>query len=118
MNIMFEDSITDDIRNKYMLLQLDTFYFSDIDSNRIAYCLLESVPIMEMIDIDRFLELHEGLIRNYAKKNWLYCENALEHLMGHWNKELDSFYLNLARRIQEYKENDPGLDWTGIIHRD
>ena len=114
---MFEDSITDEVRNKYMLLPLDTFYFSDIDTNRTAYCLLENTPIMEMIDVDRFLELHEGLMRNYAKKNWLFCENALEHLMGHWNKELDSFYLHLAKRIREYKENDPGPEWTGTIPR-
>lgn len=117
MNIMFEDSITDEVRNKYMLLQLDTFYFADIDTNRTAYCLIENTPIMEMIDVDRFLGLHQSLMMNYAKKNWLYCENAIEHLTGRWNKELDTFYIHLLDRVKEYKETDPGEEWTGVILR-
>ena len=40
MNIMFEDSITDEMRSKYMLLELDTFYFADVDKNIPAYCLI------------------------------------------------------------------------------
>jgi hypothetical protein len=118
MNILFEDSITDEIRNKYILLQLDTFYFSDIDSDRTAYCLIENTPIMEMVDIDRSIDLHHNLMRNYKKKNWFYCETAIENLKGRWNKELDTFYNHLLERINEYKETELSSDWNGSIRRD
>jgi len=35
--------------------------------------------------------------------------------MGAWGKEADTFYENLLERVSNYKENDPGPDWTGIV---
>jgi hypothetical protein len=108
MNIMFEDSITDEMRSKYMLLELDTFYFADVDKHIPAYCLIESAPIQEMFNIDKNLELHKNLIKNYKVRNWKYCEDAIEHLLGKWNGELDTFYKEIVRRITENK--DQGLE--------
>ena len=45
MNIMFEESITDEVKSKYMLLPLDTFYFADAEKNSTAYCLIENTPL-------------------------------------------------------------------------
>ena len=117
MNIMFSDSITDDIKSKYILLELDTFYFGDIDRNQTAYCLVETVPIMEIANVSNYLQLHQDLIKNFKRKNWKYCEDAIEHLMGNWNKEIDTFYQHLIDRMAEYKENDPGPDWSPVLIR-
>ena len=115
MNIMFEDSITDEVKSKYMLLELDTFYFSDIDRTKTAYCLIESAPIQEMFNIEKSIELHNNLIKNYKLRNWKYCQDALEHLMGRWNKELDSFYKEILLRVISFQEIEPGPDWTATI---
>lgn len=117
MNIMFDESITDEVRDKYLLLELDTFHFYDIGKDRVAYCLIENAPIMEMINVNKSLELHENLMKNYRSRNWKYCEDAIEHLQGLWNKELDSFYQHLLDRVKNYKENDPGPDWSPILPR-
>ena len=117
MNIMFSDSITDDIKSKYILLELDTFYFHNIERNQTAYCLIENVPIMEIITVTNYLQLHQDLMKNYKCKNWKYCEDAIEHLTGHWNKEVDTFYQTLLDRIALYKENDPGPDWSPVLPR-
>ena len=117
MNIMFEDSITDEVKSKYILLELDTFYFSDINQTKTAYCLIESAPIQEMINIEKNLELHKNLIKNYKLRNWKYCEDVLEHLMGRWNKDLDSFYKTISERVTGFKDTDLGVNWTGIINR-
>lgn len=117
MNIMFEESINDDVRNKYTLLELDTFYFADVDKISVAYCLVENTPIAEMVTMEQFLDLHNNLMKNYRLKNWKFCEDALEHLVGKWNGELDSFYNEIARRIAAYKQQEPDPDWTGVIHR-
>ena len=118
MNIMFGDSLTDDIKSRYTVLQLDTFYFSDIEQTRVAYCLIETVPIAEMIRIDKNIELHNNLLRNYVLKNWNYCIDAIEHLKGRWNGELDSFYDSVVSRVTQYRDADPGESWDGIIVRD
>jgi hypothetical protein len=117
MNIMFEDSITDQIKTKYMLLELDTFYFSKIDKQKTSYCLIESPPISELLNIEKNLELHNNLIKNYKLRNWKYCEDALEHLSGKWNGEVDSFYKEITSRINEYKNQNLDREWTGIIIR-
>ena len=117
MNIMFDDSITDDIKNKYTILQLDTFYFADIARQRVAYCLIETVPIAEMTGVDQRIELHNNLVRNYGLKNWNYCIDAVEHLRGRWNGELDSFYDSVLDRISELRDKELSDDWDGIIVR-
>jgi hypothetical protein len=117
MNILFEDSITAEVKSKYILLELDTFYFPDIDKNKTAYCLIESAPIQEMLMFDKNLELHKNLVKNYKLRNWKYCEDALEHLTGLWNGELDSFYNTVLDRIKEFKNQNLNSEWTGVIHR-
>ena len=117
MNIMFEDSITNDVKSKYLLLELDTFYFTDIDKNKTAYCLIESAPIQEMFNVEKNLELHKNLVKNYKLRNWKYCEDALEHLVGKWNGELDSFYKDIADRVEKNKTQNLDDSWTGIIIR-
>ncbi len=116
MNIMFEDSITDEIRTRYTLLPLDTFHFVTAQKTSTAYCLIENTPIQEMFSVDQYLDLHQNLVKNYYLRNWNYCEQAIEHLLGRWNGELDSFYKEINSRVQHFKEQDPGPDWTGIIN--
>jgi len=55
------------------------------------------------------------MINNYYNRNWSFCEQALEHLIGHWNGEVDTFYNHFAHRVQFYKDNDPGEDWDGVV---
>jgi hypothetical protein len=117
MNIMFEDSITDDVKSKYILLELDTFYFSEVDQNKTAYCLVESAPIQELINIEKHLELHNNLVKNYKLRNWKYCLDALEHLKGKWNRDLDSFYSDMFDRIKQNENQDLDSEWNGVIVR-
>jgi hypothetical protein len=114
---MFEDSITDDVKSKYILLPLDTFYFADADKKSTAYCLIENTPIQEMFSIEQYRDLHQNLIKNYYLRNWNYCEQAVEQLLGRWNGDVDSFYNEMNVRVKAYKTQDPGPDWTGIISR-
>lgn len=117
MNIMFEDSITEDAKQKYILLELDTFYFENSKKTSTAYCLIEHTPIQEMGTIDQFLNLHKNLIKNYKTKNWKFCEDAIEHLIGKWNGEADSFYNEIIQRIDQHKNQELSDGWDGVIIR-
>ena len=117
MNIMFEESITEEARQKYILLELDTFYFENSKKTSTAYCLVEQAPIQEMIILDQFVNLHDNLIKNYKLQNWKFCEDALEHLVGKWGGELDTFYENIISRINEFKVTVLSPEWNAVIHR-
>jgi len=114
MHIIFGHENTPELRQKYTVLTLDTFLFAGQADPVTAYCVIESVPLEEIHKLDMWQDLHENLIKQYRTKNWKYCEDALEHLKGRWQGELDSFYADLWSRISEYKNQDPGLEWSGI----
>ena len=117
MNIIFDKSHLEELQNKYTVLELDTIRIESTGQQRTAYCVVENVPILEMAQVESFKDLHANLMDNYRKQNWNYCEQAIEHLMGKWNRELDSFYTDLLDRILNYKENSPGLDWNSVVTR-
>lgn len=118
MNIVLEDSVTDEIRTKYILLTLDTFYFKNADATKTAYCLVDNLSFQNMLYSDRWLDLHNNLIKNYGQKNWRYCLDAIEHLEGKWQGAADSFYRNMKKRIMEFQDQDPGEAWSPLLERE
>jgi len=113
MNIIFGDLAAQQAQGKYIVLELDTFQVNE--QRTTTYALVERVALTEMLSLNRFKELHSNLMKEYRKRNWKYCEDAMEHLQGKWNGELDSFYTVLTERIQDLKTQTLGNDWTGCV---
>ena len=117
MNIILGRDRVEQLADRYVVLSLDTFNVSDQPEPITSFCVIEQITLQDLSQLESWRALHEKLIENYHKKNWTFCEQALEHLLGRWNGELDSFYLDLMSRIKNYQQQDPGEDWTGIITR-
>lgn len=117
MNIILGQDKVADLSDRYVVLPLDTFNVSGHPDPITSFCVIEQVSIQDLSQLGSWRALHEKLIENYHKKNWNFCEQAVEHLVGRWNGELDSFYLDLLGRIKRYQQQDPGEEWTGIITR-
>jgi hypothetical protein len=115
MNIIFGDNVAKQAREKYTVLELDTFKFKEITAT--AYAVVEQIPLQEMGALAEFLELHTNLMREYNNRNWKYCEDAIDHLSGKWNGELDTFYSELSERLQTLKTQSLDDSWSGIIVR-
>jgi hypothetical protein len=116
MHIILGDQITKEITDKYIVLELDHFQITDRDQAVSAYCLIENVPIAELPQADQFRDLHANLIRNYRLGNWKFCEDALQHLQGRWNGEVDSFYHKLGTRITNLRNQRPDhSSWNPAI---
>ena len=115
MNIIFGDNVADLAREKYTVLELDTFKFKETTAT--AYAVVEQIPLQEMGIVSELLELHTNLMREYNNRNWKYCEDAIDHLSGKWNGELDTFYSELLDRVQTLKTQSLDDLWTGIIVR-
>ena len=117
MNIIFGREAASALGDNYTVLELDTIQISPAGPELTAFAVVETIPILDMPKLESMKNLHANLLIEYRKKNWNYCNQALEHLMGFWNKELTSYYENLQSRINEYSACDPGPDWNGVVKK-
>lgn len=116
MHIIFGTSEADKLKEKYIVLELDTI---DIQNNGpiVAYCIVENIPLANLPQAEIYMKLHSDLMENYRKRDWNYCEQAIEALRGFWGGDTDTFYDSLLSRIKEYQQNEPDDSWTGIVAR-
>ena len=117
MNIVLGEEHALSLSDRYTVLRLDTFFVQGQSDPIKSYCVIEYMPSEELEQTVQWSVLHEKLMENYAKQNWVFCEQAIEHLMGKWNRELDSFYLNLLIRIRERQGQGYDEGWSPIITR-
>ena len=117
MNIILGRENIEQAQEKYTVLELDTLLINDAADPVTAYCLIEQVPIDQIAGIDQFRDLHHNLMANYRKRNWKFCEDAIEHLRGQWGGELDSFYTEMSQRISQLRKQVLDDNWHGIIDK-
>ena len=117
MNIIFGTKLAQEAQERYTVLELDTFNLVPTDKTVTAYCLVETIPIQEIPSIESHKDLHANLLLEYKKRNWKYCEDAIEYLTGKWGSEVDTFYTELHQRIQNLKQTDLAEDWTGRLDK-
>jgi hypothetical protein len=115
MHIILGEQNAREVSDKYVVLELDTFRTVDQGGLVSAFCLIENIPIQELPEVDRYRDLHQQLIKNYRAANWKFCEDALEHLRGRWNGEVDSFYSTLSQRIRKQKQVKDPAQWDPAI---
>ena len=115
MNIIFDDAVDiATLPNSYTLLELDTFRFPN-GATRTAYALLDGLALSDLATLESWKNIHNDIIRYYRQGHWNYCEQALEGIMGKWNGQLDTFYVDLLARVHNMKDTVVGSDWTGWI---
>jgi hypothetical protein len=118
MNIILGQAAAEQSQEKYIVLELDTLKFVKTGQTLPAFCIIDRLNIDDIVHLEQWRELHTNLIKNYRSKNWEFCEQAIEHLTGHWQGELDSFYKDVGNRVQQLKTQDleENWDWAVIKH--
>ena len=114
MNIIFGDA-ADTVPDNFTKLELDTIRTQG--KTVVAYCLVDHIPLSEFPQVDSNRDLHNNLIKEYKNRNWKYCLDAIEHLKGAWNGEVDTFYDNLKHRIEQHQVTVLSEDWDGVVDR-
>jgi hypothetical protein len=117
MHIILDNHQVDEYKKKYTVLELDTFRVMPDENLVTAWCVVDTIPLMEINVLDNHTRLHSELLRNYRIKNWSFCEQAIEKLLGKWNGELDSFYAEIFTRVTKLKDEELNEDWDGIIDK-
>jgi len=116
MNIIFGTQEAKKLDDKYIVLELDTITIRQ--SNPITvYCVVENLPLTKLTEAEPYKLLHTDLLENYRKRDWNYCEQAIEKLQGFWGADMDTFYDDLRQRVEAFKQEEPDDNWTGIVPR-
>lgn len=117
MNIIFGESQASALRDKFTVLELDTIRILPNDITDKAYAVIENIPLEDLPKLSFQKDLHYNLMKNYRDRDWNFCTQAIENLIGCFGGELDSFYAELQVRINNYINNDPGDDWNPVIEK-
>ena len=117
MNIIFGREHAAMLETQHTVLELDTLRFGKDGDEVTVFCVVENIPILDMPKIEKMKELHANLMIEYRKQNWNYCEQAMEHLVGFWNHEMDTFYDSILSRVNQYKDESPAEGWDGVIEK-
>lgn len=115
MNIILGQQNLKDIEDRYLLLELDTVIMPGGHEPVTAYCLIEKIGLADIMGLQKYMELHANVMKEYRRRHWHYCLDALDHLVGRWNGELDSFYLELRNRVQNLQTQELPEHWDGVV---
>ena len=117
MHIILGKENADKIDEKYTVLELDSFRITGADQPVTAYAVVENMSLEEILGMKQYIDLHENTIKNYRKRNFKYCEDAIEHLLGQWGGELDSFYAEFLNRVRQLQNEELSEDWDGTLNK-
>ena len=119
MHIIFGNETAQELAETYTVLELDQIQLEPTGPVLNSYCVIDKdhVQLQDIGKMESIINLHTKLMENYRKKNWSFCEQAVEHLHGTFNGTLNSFYDEISTRIAKYKEQDPGPDWNGVYEK-
>lgn len=111
MNIVFGDEHIQNLNEKYLILELDTFKVNE--SVVPTYCIIDSSSIsIDSLTDETSSQLHSELIENYKKGDLKFCKDAIKNLYGKFNGELDSFYDIFSSRLDKISFDD---EWCSTI---
>ncbi len=101
MNIIFGRDNAEKLREKYTVLDLETIEKDGVSLE--AFCLIpaDKVSLTDMTQLESWVKLHHDFLNGYHSGQFGYCRDAVTYLMGKFGGELDSFYEEILRRINE-----------------
>jgi hypothetical protein len=102
MDIIFGKDVAEQLRERYTVLELETLTAED-GRQLEAYCVIpgEKLSVNELPQLDQWIKLHDEFLRGYHNKEYTYCRDCVDYLMGKFGGELDTFYEEILRRINE-----------------
>lgn len=113
MQIIFGDSVNL-VRERFTVLELDTFQVPNKDQTITAWCVVEKIPLEEFSITESLAKMHHDMMDQFRQQRWAFCLQALQQLKGRWSGEVDSFYSDLEGRIKHLQQNPPDQTWTPV----
>jgi hypothetical protein len=104
MQLIFGRDNAEKLREKYTVLDLETV---EKDGTSLeVFCLIpgDKIGISELPFLENWVKLHNDFLHGYQTRQYEYCRQCIEHLMGKFGGEVDSFYSIILERIDQSEE--------------
>ena len=100
MQIIFGKENAEKLREKYTVLDLETIAVEGKDLE--VYCLIpaDKIALPDLPQLENWIKLHNDFLSGYKTKQYNYCRQCIEYLMGKFGGEVDSFYEEILKRIE------------------
>ena len=98
MQIIFGRQNAESLKDKYTILELETFVVGEKILE--TYCCIgsDNVNLTEYPTIESSIQNHNKLVQYIKDKNYDACANLIPDLLGKFGGELDSFYEEILKR--------------------
>ena len=118
MEIIFGRENAELLREKYTVLDLEKVKV-DNENEIEVFCLIpaDKIGLPDLPQLEGWVKLHHDFLNGYAKEEYEYCLQCIEHLRGKFGGEVDTFYDEIELRIDDFNSNPPPEDWDGTLVR-
>ena len=102
MEIIFGRENAEELRKKYTVLDLEEIAVEDGRMLEV-FCLIpaDKIKLQDISTLSRWTIVHNEFLAGYKKKEYDFCRQCIEHLKGQFGGEVDTFYDEILRRIDE-----------------
>ena len=112
MQIIIEEKLVPELREKYTILELDTIMQPGMTEPITLYALIERIDFTKINKLNDLRDQHEQMVRAYKSNDFSSAEREANTLRGSWYSELDDFYDLVISTCREMQETN--TTWTGV----
>lgn len=102
MQLIFGKNNADTLKQKYTVLDLEVLKTED-GRDLEVYCVIpaEKISLGDFPQLEQWKKLHEDFLHGYQTNQYEFCRQCIEHLMGKFGGEVDTFYQEILSRINK-----------------
>lgn len=119
MHVIFGKENVKEFEDKFVVMPLDKIKAKGSDTIVEVFCVIPAtkVPLQEIALLEKLKNMHVALMQEYTRQNWNFCFDAIGHLRGKFNGELDTFYDELENRISKLQAENLSAEWDGVYEQ-
>ncbi len=101
MDIIFGRKNAEKLREKYTVLDLEVVQKDGHEFE--VFCLIpaDKIAIQDLPKLEEWVKLHNAFLVGYQNEHYQYCRQCIDELKGKFGGEVDTFYDEILRRINE-----------------
>lgn len=115
MQVIYGEEHVSKFKDKYVLLELDTFNVAGKLVPAFAVISASSISLGDLPQIEHWKQFHAKMMNGYKTKQWAFVIDCVANLRGKWGGEIDSFYDEMKNRVESIQEQGIDSTWTPEI---
>lgn len=101
MQLIFNKQHAEELREKYTVLELETLTKDGVTLDVFCVIPADVINLGDLPHMEHHITLHNHFVQALKDKNYKVCLDLQEHLVGKFGGEVDSFYEEIIKRIND-----------------